>query len=149
MKIENLPNQWFAIDEKIRFIIAGICNMGIRYVVFVILGLMFGIGHYQLILLAAWFFSSFIAFFSYKILVFQTEGNHLKEYGKSLLIWTLSYFINAFLLEGLAAGLGWNVYLAQALAIVIITVVNYLLFKYFAFAERKKSWLEHLYNLWE
>ena len=73
----------------------------------------------------------------------------MKEFVKSLLIWCLSYVLNAALLEVLAGRLAWNVYLAQAAAIVLIVAVNYLLFKYFAFRQQKKSLLEHLYNLWE
>jgi len=149
MEKGQVAAQWFSLNEKIRFIIAGVGNMGIRYLIFVILGLLFSVERYQLILLAAWFLSSFVAFMVYKYLVFQTEGNHIKEYGKSLLIWTFSYLINAFLLEVLVTGWKWNIYLAQALVIILLTVINYLLFKYFAFTQRRKSWLEYLYNLWE
>ena len=145
----NMARRWFLIDEKVRFVIAGIVNMAIRYLIFVLLGLFFSVSRYQLILLTTWLLSSVIAFFSYKHLVFRTEGNHLKEFVKSLLIWCLSYVLNAALLEVLAGRLAWNVYLAQAAAIVLIVAVNYLLFKHFAFRQQKKSLLEHLYNLWE
>ena len=145
----NMARRWFLIDEKVRFVIAGIVNMAIRYLIFVLLGLAFSVSRYQLVLLATWLLSSVIAFFSYKHLVFRTEGNHLKEFVKSLLIWCLSYVLNAALLEVLAGRLAWNVYLAQVAAIVLIVAVNYLLFKHFAFRQQKKSLLEHLYNLWE
>ena len=97
----NMARRWFLIDEKVRFVIAGIVNMAIRYLIFVLLGLAFSVSRYQLVLLATWLLSSVIAFFSYKHLVFRTEGNHLKEFVKSLLIWCLSYVLNAALLEGL------------------------------------------------
>ena len=144
-----MARRWYLIDEKVRFVIAGIVNMAIRYLIFVLLGLFFSVSRYQLILLTTWLLSSVIAFFSYKYLVFRTEGNHLKEFVKSLLIWCLSYVLNAALLEVLAGRLAWNVYLAQAAAIVLVVAVNYLLFKHFAFRQQKKSLLEHLYNLWE
>ena len=144
-----LSRRWFALDEKVRFVIAGICNMGIRYLIFVLLGLAFTVNRYQIILLATWLSSSVIAFLSYKYLVFRTEGNHMKEFVKSLLIWCLSYVLNALLLGFLVGRLQWNVYAAQGLVIVLIVVINYLLFKHFAFKKQKESWLEHLYNLWE
>lgn len=122
----NMARRWFLIDEKVRFVIAGIVNMAIRYLIFVLLGLFFSVSRYQLILLTTWLLSSVIAFFSYKYLVFRTEGNHLKEFVKSLLIWCLSYVLNAALLEVLAGRLAWNVYLAQAAAIVLVVAVNYL-----------------------
>lgn len=148
MLVKNM-SEWFALDEKLRFVITGIGNMGIRYLLFVLLGMLFTVGHYQLILLGSWFLSSFTAFFAYKVLVFRTEGNHAKEFGKSLLIWCLSYFLNALLLGFLAGRMMWNVYLAQGLVILFLVVVNYLLFKHFAFKRQRKSWAERLYNLWE
>lgn len=145
----SLSRRWFALDEKVRFVIAGICNMGIRYLIFVLLGLAFMVNRYQIILLATWLSSSVIAFLSYKYLVFRTEGNHIKEFVKSFLIWCLSYVLNALLLGFLVGRLQWNVYAAQGLVIILIVVINYLLFKHFAFKKQKESWLEHLYNLWE
>ncbi len=100
----SLSRRWFALDEKVRFVIAGICNMGIRYLIFVLLGLAFTVNRYQIILLATWLSSSVIAFLSYKYLVFRTEGNHIKEFVKSLLIWCLSYVLNALLLGFWSAG---------------------------------------------
>ena len=141
--------KWFALDEKLRFVIAGTVNMGLRYLIFVALGLIFSVGRYQLILLSTWLLSSGLAFASYKYLVFRTEGNHLKEFAKSVLIWVISYIINAFLLALFVGDFLWNTYAAQAVAVAIIVVVNYLLFKYFAFHHRPKSLLERIYNLWE
>lgn len=140
---------WFALDEKVRFATAGIVNMAFRYVLFVLLGTIFSVERYQRVLLATWLLSSVVAFFSYKYLVFRTKGSHLKEFAKSLLIWCLSYGLNALILAGLAGALAWNVYFAQAAAISVIVVVNYLLFKHFAFRRQKQSLLERLYNLWD
>lgn len=148
-KKSSVAERWFLIDEKVRFVIAGIGNMGVRYLIFILLGLAFTVRHYQAILFFSWFLSSFTAFLAYKFLVFRTEGNHLKEFGKSLLIWCLSYFLNALLLGFLAEKMHWNVYLAQGAAVLLIVFVNYLLFKHFAFKHRRKSWAERLYNLWE
>ena len=144
-----LTQKWFAIDEKLRFVIAGMVNMGLRYLIFVALGVIFSVSRYQLILLSTWLLSSGIAFALYKYLVFRTEGNHLKEFAKSVLIWVISYIINAFLLALYVEKLKWNTYAAQAVAVAIIVVVNYLLFKYFAFHHRPKSLLERIYNLWD
>ena len=144
-----IVRKWFDIDEKIRFVITGTANMAVRYVLFVILGVLFGITHYQTVLAGAWLLSSVTAFLSYKYLVFCTQGNQLKEFGKSVLIWIISYVINAAFLAVFIGVWQWNSYAAQALAISIIVLINYMLFKYFAFHQRKKTWLEKLYNLWE
>lgn len=147
--INTIGSYWFDLDKKLRFVITGIINMALRYLIFVLLGLIFSVNRYQLILLATWLLSSGIAFFSYKYLVFRTEGNHLKEFAKSVMIWCLSYILNAFLLAFLVERQQWNVYLAQGIVIILIVVINYLLFKHFAFHHQKKSWLERLYNLWD
>lgn len=140
---------WFMLDERIRFVIVGFANTLIRYAIFVILGVITSISHYQIILLASWLLSSVTAFFAYKILVFATTGNHWKEYGRSLMVWTLSYFINAFLLELLIKNLTFNPYLAQAIAILFIMVINYLLFKHFAFKTERKTFIEKLFGFFE
>ncbi len=138
--------QWFSLDERLRFITVGLVNTLIRYMIFVVIGLISGITRYQLILLASWLLSSVTAFLAYKYLVFKSDGSHWQEYLKSLLIWTLSYFINAFFLAVLVTRWGWNAYLAQALAVTAVTVVNYLLFKHFAFKIKKTGILDRFYD---
>ena len=68
---------------------------------------------------------------------------------KSLLIWTLSYILNSLLLEVLVKTVGVNVYLAQAAVVVLITVINYLLFKHFAFKQQKRGFWEKVYAVFE
>ena len=133
IKDKKLIDHWFTIDERLRFITMASLNMVLRYLLFILLSLALGIIHYQLNLLLMWLLSSFIAFYSYKKLVFDTQGNHLQEYLKSIAIWILSYFINAGILGVLVSHLQWNLYLAQALAIGALLISNYLLFKHFAF----------------
>ena len=129
--------KWYELNEKVRFGLVGFANMAMRYVFFVATGMIFSTLHYQIVLLLTWFLSSFIAFAAYKILVFNTVGNHVREYLKSIMIWSLSYLLNAGILEVLAGRLALNVYLAQAAAIAVIMVINYVLFKYFAFKQPK------------
>ena len=45
----NMARRWFLIDEKVRFVIVGIVNMAIRYLIFVLLGLAFSVSRYQLV----------------------------------------------------------------------------------------------------
>lgn len=136
-------NHWFETDERIRFALVGIANMALRYLFFAFLILLFSEKNYQQLLLATWLISSVWAFFSYKYLVFQSSGSHVKEYLKSIAVWTVSYFINAVLLDVLVAGIKMNVYLAQGAAVAVIVVVNYLLFKHFAFKQPQPL------NTWE
>ncbi len=133
IKEKDIIDHWFDTPESIRFTLLASLNMGFRYVLFISLSLLFSNLHYQVTLFLMWFISSFIAFYSYKKLVFNTQGNHLKEYLKSIAIWTLSYIINAGLLEIMIEHMHFNLYLAQTIAIGFLLITNYLLFKHFAF----------------
>ncbi len=133
IKEKTMIDHWFELDERLRFITMASLNMVLRYLIFILLSLAFGSIHYQFNLLLMWLLSSFIAFYSYKKLVFDTQGNHLQEYLKSIGIWILSYIINAALLSLLVSRLQWNLYLAQGAAIGVLLISNYLLFKHFAF----------------
>lgn len=135
----QVKSNWFALDDKIRFLIVGLINTGIRYILFATLTFYLTAFHYQSSLFLSWMLSSFTAFLAYKFLVFETAGNHLKEYLKSVLTWTISYILNAVILEVLVTYLKLNVFLAQALALSIITINNYLMFKHFAFKQEKVS----------
>lgn len=139
-KEKSYVTHWFNLDEKLRFALIGAVNMGLRYVLFILLGIVFVSMHYQLTLALMWFLSSFIAFFMYKKLVFRTKGNHLKEYGKSVVTWGVSYIINALLLELMIRRFGIPVIPAQGIAIAVIVIVNYLMFKHFAFKKKLTRW---------
>lgn len=128
-------HSWFKINEKLRFLILASFNMAIRYLIFVIIGIITGITHYQIVLACSWFLSVFVAFYSYKYLVFSSKGSHIQEFTKSLAIWILSYFLNVFLLTFLIEKLNFNAYVAQGIIICFIFVINYFLFKHFAFAK--------------
>lgn len=137
VKEKNLIDHWFDFDERLRFGFLASVNMLFRYFLFVVLGIVFSTLHYQIILLIMWLLSSLVAFYSYKVLVFQSEGSHVREYMKCLLIWALSYVINAAVLNILVEKLFWNVYFAQVIAIGFLFIINYLLFKHFAFKQER------------
>lgn len=138
IKEKTLIDHWFETDERLRFGILASLNMAFRYVLFVVLGIVFKTLHYQLVLLMMWLFSSVVAFYSYKIFVFGTSGNHVREYAKSVLIWSVSYVINAGILSLLVGRLHLNIYLSQAVAISVLFILNYLLFKHFAFRQAQE-----------
>lgn len=124
---------WFNFPEKIRFLLVGGFNTVVSYLMFA--GFIFVLGEprYQLSLILAWILSSFISFSTQKIFVFQTKGNWYREYVKCLLTWSIGYLINAGTLELFVKMLHLNVYIGQAVSILLTTVITYLLFKHFAF----------------
>lgn len=140
---------WFNIDERIRFAFLASFNMALRFLIFAMLCFFFSAQNYQILLAFTWFVSSFIAFASYKFLVFSVEGNHLHQYLKSLLIWIFSYLINVIILQYLIETLAWSPYLSQALAISVLFITNYLLFKHFAFHHHHKSLLARIFDIFD
>ena len=150
IKEKTLLDHWFETDERIRFSITASLNMGLRYLLFIILSLLFTTLHYQFTLLLMWLISSFIAFYTYKKFVFSTQGNHLQKYLKSIAIWILSYFINAGILSLLINRYQINLFVGQGIAICFLLISNYLLFKHFAFRQPSplKRW-EKLFKLFD
>lgn len=129
-------NFWFALPDKIRFLLVGGFNATVSYLMYVGFILLLGEEKYWLSMTLAWIFSSFVSFATQKIFVFCTKGNlkdWVKEYIKCVGVWIVAYAINAIMLEIFVQFVQINVYLAQFLAIVCTTVSSYVLFKYFAF----------------
>ncbi|MFI3241047.1 MAG: GtrA family protein [Alphaproteobacteria bacterium] len=137
--------KWFSLNDKIRFSIMCSFNMSIKYALFILLGILFSTFHYQIILALSWFLSSVLAFYCYKILVFQSQGEHIKEFCKSILVWTISYIINAFCLEFLVTKCKLHPNTAQAIIIGSLFIINYFLFKHFAF-KTEKNWCKKIYD---
>ena len=133
----RLPNFWLQISDKIRFLIVGTFNAGFSYLIYAGICHFFGENLYQTALVIAWVLTSITSFLTQRFLVFNFEGNLVKQYLKCCITWFFSYIINAILLEVLVEKFALNVYISQILATCASAVFNYAMFKVFAF--RKKS----------
>lgn len=122
--------KWMALPEKLRFLMVGGYNTLVSYLIYVCLVYM-GMGA-QMALLLSFFIASFNSYFSQKFFVFATKGNYVKEYSKCLSTWIGSYILNAILLFCLMWA-GLNAYIAEFLALAILTIYSYVFLKYFAF----------------
>ncbi|HIS82233.1 GtrA family protein [bacterium] len=136
-KLLEIYNFWCKIPDKIRFLIIGAINAGISYVIFAVAVYLIGEQYYQVCAALQWILSSFISFTNQKVFVFCTKGNWIKEYLRCCMTWLVSYLLNALILEVFVKYIDINVYLAQFLAIFTVSVVTYVLFKYFAFRVHK------------
>jgi putative flippase GtrA len=128
---------WLRIPKIIRFIIIGGVNAAISYLIFAIALFLLGNAFYQVCVALQWILSSVPSYFNQKFFVFCTTGNYLKEYFKCCSTWVVSYFLNAFILEIFVRFLIKNVYVAQLFSIFTVSIVTYILFKYFAFRQKK------------
>lgn len=123
--------EWNKLDDKVRFLIVGCVNAAISYVIFVLALWLLGEKYYQLAVFLQWSISSVFSYLNQKFFVFCTKGNYLKEYFKCCTTWIVGYIINVLILELLIHSL--NAYLAQFISIFLVSVITYILFKYFAF----------------
>ena len=134
--LEKIYNSWLKIDDKIRFVLIGGVNAAVSYVIFVLLILILGETHHQICVAGQWVLSSFISYLNQKFFVFNTRGNYIAEYLKCCSTWAVSYVLNVIILELLIRYLLKNVFVAQFISLFVVSVVTYILFKYFAFKEK-------------
>lgn len=133
-----LFDNWLKIPEKLRFLLVGGFNTVVSYLLFVLFLLIMGQERYQLSLFFAWVFSSFISFATQKNYVFCTKGNWLEEYSKCLFTWGIAYVINAIVLEIIVRHFLLSPLIAQVGAVLLTTIITYILFKNFVFKKEEK-----------
>jgi len=131
-----IKENWCKIPDKIRFLFIGALNAAISYAIFAAAVFILGSKHYQACVILQWSLSSVFSYFNQKFFVFCTKGNYLKEYLKCCSTWAVSYLLNVIILELLVRFAIKNVYLSQFISIFAVSVVTYVLFKYFAFRRR-------------
>jgi len=132
-RIIKLYNLWCKLPDKLRFLLVGGYNAAFSYIIYIIAVKLLGEGHYQICVALQWSISSIFSFINQKIFVFCTKGNWIKEYLKCCTTWVVSYFLNAIILELIVKYVSKNVYIDQLVSIFIVSIVTYVLFKYFAF----------------
>jgi len=129
-KKHPVEKKFFSIPEKIRFLLTGTFNTIVAYVVFVLLNMALqNILHYNTILLITYIITVNQSYFTMKFWVFRTDGNYFPEYPKTMATYVFIYLLNAVILYGFQQ-LYINIYISQALALLIITVITYLLHKH-------------------
>lgn len=122
MRLNNnsLPHQ------KLRYLLVGILNTIVGY------GLGVGIyrlGHPHLSLIEIGIVSNVLAitfsFVTYKCLVFQTQGQWLREYARAYLVYGGTALLGIALLWLLVGQIALSIWLAQAIIILITILISY------------------------
>ena len=123
--------------QKLRFLLVGGYNTVFSYILFA--GLLWGLnGQYEQIALALSFaLSSVNSFWTQKIYVFASRAPAWPEFIKCLETWGISYILNAGLLWIMTDGLNVNPYVAQGIALTILTIFSWIMLKYFAFKNHR------------
>lgn len=120
------------IDEKFfKFLFVGFINTVVSYLLyafFVTIGLIPNLAlFFQYILGVLWNFKTT------GVIVFKNHNNKLIF--KFVGTYIITFFINSFFLNILAVQMGLNEYLSQAILVLPVAVLSFLLFKFWVFRE--------------
>lgn len=129
----RLYRGWMSFPEKMRYLFVGGYNTVVSYALYAGILWLFGGKRAQLALFLSFLISSLNSFLTQKWFVFGSRGRYLMEYVKCLLAWGISYLFNALILALLIQIFKVDPYVAQIVALVLVTVNSYLMLKYVAF----------------
>jgi len=121
-------------DARVRFLIIGGVNTVVGYGLFVMVQAVVGVHiSYFGSLLLAHVGASLLAFTLYRRWVFRVEGHVTRDFLRFQLVYIVPLLANFLALPLLVELVGLNVYLAQALIVLVSSVVSYLGHKFFSF----------------
>jgi len=121
--------------EKIDYLIVGLWNTIFGFVAFAALYYLFSAYiNYIILLLISAVLSVSNAYIGYKIFVFKTKGNYLKEYLRFYAVYGVSIILNVVLLFLTVEFFKINPVIAQAVVMWLTVVISYLGHKHFSFA---------------
>ncbi|MFH1362091.1 MAG: GtrA family protein [bacterium] len=120
--------------EKINYLLVGGWNTVFGFCVFAALYYLFGQKiHYLFLLVISNVISITNAYVGYKIFVFKTRGNYLKEYLRFYVVYGFTFGINFVFLPLIVEFFQVNPVMAQAFFIGINVVISYTGHKRFSF----------------
>lgn len=79
------------------------------------------------------------SFLSYKIYVFRTKGNWIKEYLRCYLVYGVTAILSSVFIWALVEKLNIRYWIAQGLSIVIIIITSYILHKNYTFKAKDEE----------
>ncbi len=131
--IQNLARRLVA-DQRMRFLVVGGVNTVVGFLTFSAIQYFFGhVVGYLGSLFISHFLVSIAAFALYRRFVFVVRGKVLIDFLRFQGVYAVSLAANAVLLPILVSGFHWNVYVAQASSVIIVTIVSFVGHKYFSF----------------
>lgn len=123
--------------EKIMYLIVGMWNTAFGYGLFA--GLYYLLSkslNYNVILFISYVVSTINAYLLYKYLVFQTKGDLIRGYLRFSVVYIYAYVGNMVILFGLKRFTSIDLYMGQAISVIVIVLVSYFSHKKFTFKHR-------------
>jgi putative flippase GtrA len=123
--------------KRLRYIFVGVWNTIFSYAAF--LGLYFylhSLLHYTVILVLSQIVGLTNAYICYKLLVFKTKGNILREYLRFYVVYGSTFIINLLLLGLFVEILLISPVLAQGIIAIVVVIIGYVGHNRFSFKTR-------------
>lgn len=129
--------------EKLRFLVVGGWNTLFGYgMLWILDGLLHDHVHYTLILTLNWVIGVTQNLFTFKLLVFRTRGDWLKEYLRSYVVYAGAFMLNLAIVAAIMELWHPRLVIAQLPALAVVTVVSYVGHKYFTYRTAEDSLAE-------
>ena len=130
-------------EEKLRFLAVGGWNTLFSYgMLWILDSLLHARLHYTLILTLNWVIGVTQNLFTFKLLVFRTKGNWLKEYLRSYVVYAGGFLLNLAIVAAIMEIWHPRLVIAQLPALVVVTVISYVGHKYFTYRTTEDSLAE-------
>jgi putative flippase GtrA len=123
--------------QKIMYLIVGMWNTAFGYGLFA--GLYYLLSrsmHYNVILFICYVVSTINAYLLYKFVVFRTKGNLFRGYLRFSVVYIYAYLGNMLILFALKRFTSVDLYLGQAISVVVIVLISYMSHKKYTFKDR-------------
>lgn len=124
--------------SKIAYLIVGGWNTVFGYGAFSLLYHLFSQRfHFVFILIVSYVLSITNAYTGYKVFVFRTKGNVLREYLRFYAVYGGSFLLNLILLPFFMNSLLLNAYISQAIIMAVTIIGSYVIHKKYTFGKDK------------
>jgi putative flippase GtrA len=112
--------------KKVRYLAVGFWNTVFSYAAFVVLYyLTHAHLHYMLILVLSQIVGLTNAYICYKLLVFKTKGNIVREYLRFYVVYGTTFIVNLVLIAFFVELLGINPVISQGIIAVVVVTMAY------------------------
>lgn len=132
-------------DQRVRFLAVGGVNTVLGYAIYAALA-QWVFAHiplgYLLALVISYAISITVAFVLYRRFVFVVKGNVLVDFVRFVGVYAVSILANAAALPILVEVLGLNPLVAQAIVLVVTTLISFVGHKYFSFRRKTEKGVE-------
>lgn len=125
---------YFRNREQVLYVVVGGWNTIFGYGIWAILQYLLGDHlHYLVVVLLAWPIAVLNAYIGYRYVVFRSRGPILRELPRFSVVYFLTLIVNLALLPVALNVLPFNIYVVQALLLVVVVVSSFLAHKYYSF----------------